>query len=81
MRNYTKAQKLLSYARSSKGAKLAQLLQLQEQQQHFTDAKALMRAAVLEAFDAELMEALEVDLKRVERKEQMLQWFVYNAAE
>lgn len=85
LRNWSKAQKLLAYARKLKGTRLAQFLQLEalihEPQQLFAEAKAMLRAAMLETFEAELMEALEADLKRVERKERMLQGFVYNAGE
>ena len=85
MRNYAKAQKLLSYARKLKGARLAQLLQLEalirEQQHHFTEAKALLCQALLEAYEEELLGVLDGDLKRVERKEQMLQGVVYHIAQ
>ena len=85
MRSYAKAQKLLTYARSLAGIKLAQLLQLealiQEHQHKFAAARELLRTAMLEAYEEELIGALEVDLKRVERKERMLQGYVYNAAE
>jgi Tfp pilus assembly protein PilF len=84
-RAYAKAQKLLAYARKLQGARLAQLLQLesliQEQQQQFAEAKTLLRSAILEAYDSELMEVLEADLRRVERKERMLQGFVYTTME
>lgn len=85
MRNWAKAQKLLDYARKLPAARLAQLLQLeaqlQEQQHKFAEAKALLRTAMLETFDAGLMETLEVDLKRVERKERMLLGYIYSATE
>lgn len=85
LRAFTRAQKLLVYARKLPDARLAQLLQLealiQEQQHKFAAARELLRSAMLETYEAELMEAIEADLKRVEQKERMLQGFVYNAAE
>ena len=75
VRSFSKAQKLLDYAKGLPGASLARILQLKaqirEHQQDFAEARELLHKAMLETFDEGLMLALESDLARVEKKERM----------
>ena len=75
LRSFSKAQKLLDYAGGLPGVSLARILQLKaqmgESQHQFAAAKELLKKAMLETFDNEYMLALESDLARVEKKEQI----------
>lgn len=81
VRSFAKAQKLLDYAYNLAGANLGRILQLKAQireiQQHFTEAKELLKKAMLQTFDDECMLALESDLARVEKKERMIAAYLY----
>ncbi len=75
LRSFSKAQKLLDYASGLSGANIARILQLKalllENQQNYTEAREVLKEAMLQTFDDELMLALESDLVRVEKKERL----------
>lgn len=82
LRSFGKAQKLLDYASGLSGADLARILQLKalilENQQNFSETRAFLKKAMLETFEEELMQCLESDMARVEKKERMTAAFLYS---